>query len=640
MKQIIIGTAGHVDHGKSLLVKALTGVETDRLREEKERGISIELGFAALTLPSGRRAGIVDVPGHERFIKNMLAGAAGLDLVLLVIAADEGVMPQTKEHFAILQLLKIKAGIVVLTKTDLVDADWLDLMQEEVRDLLTSTILAGAPVMPVSSVTKKGLPELLRTIDTLVAEVQEKPVAGPACLPVDRVFSVTGFGTVVTGTLVAGKLATGDQVEIMPTQIATRVRGLQVHDQKTASARAGQRVAVNLSGVETAQIKRGSVLSTSGVLVPTYRLDAKLYLLKNTKKPLQHRARVRLHLGTAEIFGRVILLDRDELIPGEQAYVQLYLEVATVATKGERFVIRSYSPMFTIGGGAIIDVNPPRRRRFQPTVLEALVTKEKGTPSELVLQYLAVPQMPVLITELAEVVTLTVDEIAQALAKLSAQNKVKIINADSKKMAVLANHYKQWCLEITPVLAEHHKKHPLRSGYPKEELRSRLFPAQNIKLFQYLLQAMQQDGILKLAAQTIALPDFTGQPTGEAANMIAQIEDKLKSNLFQPPGWAEIIKQTGLDPETAAEYLAYLSRVGKIRQITEDIYLHIDIFNQAKEKIIDYLAKEKTISVGEARDLLQTSRKYILPLLEYFDRERLTRRLEDKRVLGGKGSEG
>ncbi|MBM7855901.1 selenocysteine-specific elongation factor [Desulfohalotomaculum tongense] len=636
MKHIIIGTAGHVDHGKTMLIKTLTGTDTDRLREEKERGISIELGFASLTLPSGRTAGIVDVPGHERFIKNMLAGISGIDLVLLVIAADEGVMPQTREHFDILQLLQVKNGIVVLTKSDLVEPDWLDLVREEVREFLAGTTLEDAPLIAVSSVTKEGIPELLQTIDNMVEGTKERASSGLMRLPVDRVFSVTGFGTVVTGTMVSGQLYVGDEVEIMPTKINSRVRGLQVHGSKVDRARAGQRVAINLAGVEVEEIERGNVVTVPNALIPSFRLDAKLHLLKNAAKELRHRTRVRLHIGTDEIMARVVLLDRDELKPGDEAYVQLQLEEKTVASKGDRFVIRSFSPMHTIGGGRIIDAVPKRHKRFKPEVIEALATKEKGTPEELVLQHITSQRAPVPAAEIAGETNLPAGEVENAVQKLFKEQKIKIIPAENKQLVILLSRYRRWSEQITRLLAEYHRKYPLREGYPKEELRSRQFSNINTKDFQNLLQSMEADGIIKLHPQTVALPGFNGEPTGKDANIVKNIEEIIKGNKFQPPRWKEALKQANIKQEDGGEYLSYLTRTGKIIKVADDIYFHRDTLKQAQEKVIQYLKENNSISIAETRDLLQTSRKYALPLLEYFDRERITRRTGDDRVLGAR----
>ncbi|MBO8137761.1 MAG: selenocysteine-specific translation elongation factor [Desulfotomaculum sp.] len=639
MKHIIIGTAGHVDHGKTMLIKALTGIDTDRLREEKERGISIELGFASLTLPSGRRAGIVDVPGHERFIKNMLAGVSGIDLVLLIIAADEGVMPQTREHFDILQLLQVRKGIVVLTKTDLVEPEWLELVKEEVREFLVGTTMQDAPLLAVSSVTGEGIKELLKTIDKMIEHTEERNTAGFMRLPVDRVFSVTGFGTVVTGTMVSGEIFEGDEVEIMPSGLKSRVRGLQVHGTKVNRARAGQRVAINLAGVEVEDIKRGDVVTVPGTLTPSFRLDAKLYLLEHAVKTLKNRARLRLHIGTDEIMSRVILLDRDELQPGESAYVQFQVEEKTVASKGDRFVIRTYSPMYTIGGGVIIDPAPGKHKRFRPEVINELVTKEKGTPEELVLQFVSSHYVPTPVEDISIELHLSPDEIAGAVQKLVEKQKIKQITADNKNVIIPKSRYYKWTEEVTGLVSQYHKKYPLREGYPKEELRSRLFSSINVKEYQHILQAMQDDGIIILNPQTITLPNFNGEPTGKTADIIKKIETLLKDKGFKPPKWKEILKRENINEEDGGEYLSYLNRTGKIIKISDEIYFHREILDEARKKIIKYLKENGSITISEARDLLGTTRKYALPLMEYFDRQRITRRIEDNRVLGVKGRE-
>ena len=428
MKHLIIGTAGHVDHGKTALVKALTGIDTDRLKEEKDRGISIELGFAALSLPGVRRAGIVDVHGHERFIKNMLAGAGGFDLVLLVIAADEGVMPQTREHLDIIQLLQVTKGIVVLTKIDLVDQEWLELVQEEVRDFLKGTVLENAPVVSVSSVTGQGIPELLEQIDSMTREVRPRVATGPPRLPVDRVFH-NWFRHCGHGTLVSGTLQVGDQVEVQPQGLASRVRSLQVHGEKVEVAEAGQRVAVNLVGLEVEQIERGSVVAGMNSMFPTKRLDVRLLLLKSAPRPLKNGARVRFFLGTREALGRVRLLDQEELKPGSLAYAQLELEKPVVADKGDRFVIRSYSPMHTIGGGTVITLRA-QTQAFSQRCSECSGSPGKGYAGELLSQCL--PGLSGLPgpAEVAKSTGLEEEDILEAARELERDGRVKMIIAE------------------------------------------------------------------------------------------------------------------------------------------------------------------------------------------------------------------
>ncbi|HEU5393646.1 MAG TPA: selenocysteine-specific translation elongation factor, partial [Candidatus Methylomirabilis sp.] len=382
MKHIIVGTAGHIDHGKTSLVKALTGIDTDRLKEEKERGISIELGFAHLTLASGLRLGIVDVPGHERFVKTMLAGVGGIDLVVLVIAADEGIMPQTREHLHICRLLQIPRGLVALTKRDLVDPDWLEMVAEEIRIFLKGTFLEGAPILPVSATTGAGLEALKAALAAVAAETEPKRVEGIFRLPIDRVFTMRGFGTVITGTLLAGSLKIGDEVAVLPEGARSRVRRLQVHGETVEQAFAGQRTAVNLPGVEVSGIARGSLLCFPGALHPSIAMDASLTLLADAPRPLKNRSRVRFHLGTSELLARVVLLDREELEPGQSAYVHYRLESPGAALPQDRYVIRSYSPAVTIGGGIILDPAPPERRRKRQEILDHLRVLEQGSPAD------------------------------------------------------------------------------------------------------------------------------------------------------------------------------------------------------------------------------------------------------------------
>lgn len=633
MKHIIIGTAGHVDHGKTMLIKSLTGVDTDRLKEEKERGISIELGFAQLSLPSGKRAGIVDVPGHERFIKNMLAGVGGIDLVLLVIAADEGVMPQTREHVDIIQLLQVKKGIVVLTKADLVDEEWLGLVSEEVREFLQHTVLRDAPVVSVSSATGQGIPELLQLIDEIVEDTEERISIGKLRLPIDRVFSVTGFGTVVTGTILSGRVALGDTVEVMPQGLLSRVRSLQVHGQKVEQARAGQRTAVNVTGLEVDEVKRGSVLSTPKSLTPSYRLDIRLLLLKSAPKPLKNRTRVRMYLGTDEILGRVRLLDREELETGEEAYAQLELEEQVVAGKGDRFVIRSYSPMRTIGGGTVIDANAPKHKRFRPEIQELLATIEMGTPDELIDQFLAGKNGLFTMEELVTATGLTRADVEQNLSKLVDNHQVKFIAKDKSNLLVSNQVYQKWGLETQNMANAYHQEHPLREGYPKEELRSRKYSFISNKNFPYLLSSMEMDGFIRLFEKTVANVEFTGQLPENHQKRLESMAAQIKEGGFQPPSWAEVAKSHPIKDTEVQEYLHYLLRQGELVKIGEDLYFPAKQYEEAKQLIISFLRENKEISVGQTRDLLQTSRKFALPLLDSLDRERLTRRVGDNRVL-------
>lgn len=632
MSNLIIGTAGHVDHGKTMLIKALTGIDTDRLKIEKERGISIELGYAFCRLPSGCRAGIVDVPGHERFIKNMLAGVGGIDLVLLVIAADEGVMPQTREHMDIIELLQIKQGIVVLTKVDLVDQEFLELVRKEVSDFLQTTSLKNAPLVEVSSVTGKGLKELLSVIDQIAIQIKEKPVSGPVRLPVDRTFSITGFGTIVTGTLWSGVLHLNDVLEIMPRGTKARVRSLQVHGEKVAEARAGQRVAVNIPSVEVTEVERGSVLVQKNIFKPSLRMDVKLFLLKNVPRPLTHRSRVRFYLGTAEILGHVLFFDREELHPGETAYVQLLLEKHTITARGDRFILRSYSPMRTIGGGLIVEPLAVRHKRGRKEVIETLAAREKGDPEKIFLDILKTNKNKLF--TIGEIKSTGIDqqELTGVLTELIKKGKVQNIRIDNEEFFVSEEVYQRWIKEVKGLVGAYHQDHPLRNGLSREELRSRLFPALNSRQLQYVLIIMEEQGIIKLDAQTISLPDFSPRLNNRQQKFFAQIEKEYKETGFQPPRWIDLVASARLPTEEAQELLQYCLRRGILAKIADELYFHAETVEKAKKLLLAFLAGKDGITVGEARDIWQTSRKYALPLLEYFDQAKVTKRIGDKRI--------
>ncbi|MEW6183417.1 MAG: selenocysteine-specific translation elongation factor [Bacillota bacterium] len=631
MKYVTIGTAGHVDHGKTALIKALTGVDTDRLKEEKERGISIELGFAYLDLPGGVRAGIVDVPGHERFIKNMVAGVGGIDIVLLVVAADEGVMPQTREHLDIIRILGINRGVVALSKVDLVDAEWLELVTEEVRDYVNGTALAGAPVIPVSAVTGEGLKELIVAISALVRSTQERVSDGPVRLPIDRVFTISGFGTVVTGTLISGTVKEGDTLDVLPQKAAARARSIQVHNTRTQTARAGQRVAVNLAGLDRQAVVRGNVLASPDVFTPSVLVDARVFLLPKVKA-VKNRSRVRFHMGTAEVTGRVVLLERDELAPGESCYAQFILEEPVVAGRHERFVLRSISPVTTIGGGTVLEPAAKRKKRFRKDVIEYLDTLETGTPAEKVLTYLGTAGTTVETGRLAEATGLEQDVVAAVADELAGEGSIKLVTVDSQIYLFHAERYSDLARRIQELIRAYHREFPLREGYAKEELRSRVFPDVNNRVFQALLQVMADDGMIGILPQAVTAADFTGKPSGAATAVLKRIEEVYRGKL-QPPNWDDAASQAGLMPEEAGEYASYLLRTGTLVKVSEDLFYHNEALREIQAKLVTALQSKGEISLGEVRDLFNTSRKYALPILEYFDLKRVTKRLGDKRVL-------
>lgn len=634
MKHFIIGTAGHVDHGKTVLVKALTGKDTDRLKEEKERGISIELGFAPFRLPSGILAGLVDVPGHERFIKNMLAGVGGIDLVLLIIAADEGIMPQTKEHLGIIDLLQIPQGIIVITKTDLVEEDWLDLIKEEARELVAGTVLEGAPIVEVSAVKGTGIKELTRLIDDLAGSIRERPAHGQARLSIDRVFSITGFGTVVTGTLVEGTISVGEKVEILPENIEARVRGLQVHGEKVENAEAGQRVAVNLAGLECEDIARGSVLAAPGYLKPSHRLDLRVRLLSGEEKPLVNRARVRVHLGTAEILARITLLESEELLPGENGLAQLECEQPMVATRGDRVIIRSYSPMRTIGGGEIIDPGPPKRKRFDKGVIHLLETKEKGEPDELVRQFvLASPSVALTAEDIRKGLGLDSGLVQAAIEKLVGRGELRSFPSDGKVYYVLDLVFTRKADELVHLLEKYHQAFPLRAGISKEEIRSKHFKNLNNKLFNALLGLFAEQNVIKVSEENIARFRFEPGPKPAQKQVFEEIRQKYLDSGLLTPAWDEIAGQFHFDAAETEEVLNYFINQGILVKLEDNVLIHRQNLDRAREDVIKYLREKNELSLGEARDLFKTSRKYALPIMSYFDKTKVTRRVDDKRVL-------
>lgn len=632
MKHVIIGTAGHIDHGKTTLVKALTSIDCDRLKEEKERGITIDLGFAYFDLPSGRRAGIVDVPGHEKFIKNMLAGVGGMDLVLLIVAADEGVMPQTAEHLHILSLLQVKQGIVVLTKADLVEDEWLELVMLDIRERVQGTFLEDAPIMPVSAVTGTGLQELAETIDHLCDDVTPRNSGLPFRLPIDRVFTVQGFGTVVTGTLLSGTVRPGDTVEVQPSQLLVRVRGVGVHGKQVDRAEAGQRTALNLAGVTVDQINRGEVLTAPGSLTPTMMLDARIRLLPDVDKTLSNRQRVRLYAGTAEILCRVVLLDSEELFPNDNALVQFRLEESTALRAGDRFVVRSYSPMVTIGGGIVLDPLPEKRKRFREKGLNELRVLESGSTAEVLGQRIA-RHNDKLLSRTEVLKTAGRSDAEEALEILIGEEIVVEMRADEVDYVIHRDTIQFLCDKSATILEEYHKRYPLRAGISREELRSRLLSSVNARVFGALLLALQGDAKLKLTARAVALSDFTVQFGGKWQRAREVALSSFHKQLFSPPTVEDVIDNTKLSSEDVRELLEALVEAGDLVKVAEGMYFLRVAVCQAKELVLAQFAREPELTLATFRTLLDSSRKYALPLLEYFDQKKLTLRVGESRKL-------
>lgn len=636
MQRLIIGTAGHIDHGKTTLVKRLTGIETDRLKEEKQRGISIELGFAPFALPNGQKAAIVDVPGHERFIRHMLAGAFGIDMVLFTIAADEGVMPQTREHGDIIELLGIDKGIIVITKKDMVDDEWLMLVEDEIEEYIDTTPLKGAPIIAVSAVTGEGIPELMQAIEQVASTVTEKPLMGKARLPIDRVFTIAGFGTVVTGTLWSGQIKVGDTMELMPVQKSVKIRTLQVHNEKVDTAYAGQRVAVNLQGIEVSEIKRGYLLAESGYLTPSYRVDARLRLLESSSRTLLNWNRIRFHLGTDEALGRIVLLDRDELIPGEEAYAQLVLEKPVVAFKGDPFVIRYYSPVDTIGGGTIIDPNAPKQKRFKEEVLNDLIVKEEGSLCDLVLHELETSLTGLSMAELAKKTAGDEALINKEIQLLIDDEKIVEIG-DKGGLYLSARALELIYEQMVKTMTDYFNKYPLRWGYPKEDMRTRLFGNFNPKTFNSVVKYLEETGRLGTKSNLVNVPGWKTEPGEKEKQAISQIHKLMEDDLFAPPEIEQMTNTTGLNESQLNEILAYMVGQGQLVKITEGLYFAREAIDKGQDLLNKHFNQEKELTLATARDILNTSRKYALPLIEYYDRIHFTRRVGDIRVKYSSG---
>lgn len=635
LKNVIIGTAGHIDHGKTTLIRALTGRDTDRLREEKERGISIELGFTYFDLPSGRRAGIIDVPGHERFIKNMLAGAGGIDVVILVIAADEGVMPQTREHLNILTLLKVKKGIITLTKKDMVDQEWLEMVTDQVREETAGTFLEGAKIIPVSSVNGEGLKELISEIDSVTEIVEEKDSQEDFRLPVDRAFTITGFGTVVTGTLISGSINEGDRIEIYPRKIETRVRSIQVHEKSVKTAYAGQRVAINIANIKLDEIRRGDILGQPGRMEPTMMLDARLEILKDANKTIDNRDRLRFYHGTSEIMCRVVLLDREELKPGESAFVQLRLEEETACMKEDRFVIRTYSPMLTIGGGTILEPNPPKRKRFREEVIEELKIKEQGNPTEVVERYLIqnsdkYPERKTVIKAVGNITSELYDKI---IAELMEKRQIKEFRLGDEVYILHAKYLRDVETKLTELLESFHRRNPLKNGISKEELRTKVFEGMKPRLADMVFGYFEACGIIRLENQYAALSGFKVQFNKQQEHIRDTILREFKKNRFNPPRLSELAAANRLNINQCQEVYIALIEMGELVKLDEDIAFSKDAYSEAVELLRKHIKDNGSIQLGQFRDLLGTSRKYAMALLDYFDQNKITKRIGDNRVL-------
>ncbi len=633
MRHVVLGTAGHVDHGKTALIKALTGTDTDRLKEEKERGITIELGFASLKLPSGKTLGIVDVPGHEKFIKHMVSGAAGIDLVMMIIAADESIMPQTKEHLHICSLLGIRSGLVALTKIDMVENDWLELVKTEIQDFLKGTFLEGVPVIPVSALKQKGIDELTAALDTVVQNIPKKNDCGIFRLPVDRVFTMKGFGTVVTGTLISDSISVGEDVLILPEEINTRIRGIQVHNQPTQEATAGQRTAINLQGIEKESLQRGDVLARYGTIVPSIRLDVYIDYLKNNAKSLKNRTLTRLHTGTSEIIARVILIEKDELAPGEKGFAQLILEKKDVVVAGDRFVLRSYSPITTIGGGLIIDPLPPKHKRLNKKVIEELATLLNGTlpkKIEVILERagFAGTNLRHLVFRLGT----NAKNIKEALQSILSQKSALITDKEETNI-ISASFYEKLAQSAAEIISQYQKKNPLREGISKEELKASLGRDISPKLFFMLLQNLTANKTIEVDKETVRL--FGHKVTlADDLNSIRQAILKIYNEAgLTPPSFKDVINNFQDKKTEAQNIIKLLLKDGSLIKINEELIFTREALDNLRKNYKALLVKEGKATPVSFKELTGLSRKYIIPLMEYFDTDKLTMRVGDHRIL-------
>ncbi len=617
----VIGTAGHVDHGKSTLVKALTGIDPDRLKEEKEREMTIDLGFAWLALPNGMEVGVVDVPGHERLVRNMLAGVGGIDLALLVVAADEGVEPQTREHLAILDLLHLKRAIVVLTKRDLVDADWLELVVADVKDALAPTGLAGAPIAAVSSVTGEGLDRLKALIAETLAQTEPRQDLGRPRLPIDRAFVMTGFGTVVTGTLTGGSLRVGQEVEIVPGGLKGRIRGLQSHRKKLDVAGPGRRVAVNLTGLSHEQVGRGDILTTPGWLSTAEAFDARVQLVRDAALPLKHNAPVTFHVHTFEAPARVRLLEADELRPGESGWAQIKLQRPAPVVKGDLFILRNASG--TVGGGAVVDPAARRHRRRHEPTLERLAVMEAGSPEEVVLDALAAHE-PCPAGDLTRATNRPWEEVRGALASLVRAGRVVQLapgEPDASSLLITASGFDGLSLRLRGALEEFHRRFPLRRGMMKEEARSRLdLPPQTFAL---VLRRLADQGAIADEGAIVRLPLHAVALSPAQRRQADAYLAALSATPFSPPG----------DLPIDAELLACLLDEGRVVRAAPDVIFAAGAYRQMADRVVARIREQGKVTLAEVRDMLGTSRKYVQALLEHLDQQRVTRRVGDERVL-------
>ena len=635
MKNIIIGTAGHIDHGKTTLIKALTGRNTDRWEEEQRRGITIDLGFTYFDLKNGDRVGIIDVPGHEKFINNMVAGVVGMDLVMLVVAVDEGIMPQTREHMDILGLLGIEKSILVLNKCDLVDEEWLELVEEEIQEELKGTFLEKAPVVRVSAATGQGLDELVDTIQRLMEdEVVPKDTQTIPRLPIDRVFTLSGFGTIITGTLISGTISRDDVLEMYPIGKECKIRNIQVHGRDQDRCFAGQRVAINLSNIKKKEIRRGCVIAPKNNMKNTDLLDVKLTVLPDSLRIVTNRERLHLYTGTSEILCRAVLLDKEEIGPGESGLVQLRLEEEIAVKRGDRFVVRFYSPMETIGGGVILEPNPGRRKRFDEKAIEELKRKESGSLADIMeLHIKAHADTMITLAELAKIMAHSAEELQEYLNELKTEGIIYVF--PMKKDIYLWHKDSEFALrqKIEETLRAYHQKHPYRYGMKKAEIHNTFLKKVKPNVFDAYIDRMTEENVYGRKDEYLHLPDYR-VPKDD----LYQQTEKILTDTFEDAGY-DFVRFSEIDfgkipREMAEDVVLLMMDEGQVIRINEEMFTMSHLMDAAKEKIQAHLKEEDLITIAQVRDMFSTSRKSAKPILEYMDSIKVTKKTggESERV--------
>ncbi len=631
-RHIVIGTAGHIDHGKSALIKALTGYDPDRLKEEKERGMTTDLGFAFY----GDDVTIIDVPGHEKFVRHMVAGASTIDFVILVIAADDGIMPQTVEHLEILKLLGIKKGMIVITKKDLVKDDWLEIIIEEARKLVKGTFLENAPIISVSNTTKQGIDEFKKMLDEMIKQTEAKQDRGIFRLFIDRCFTMKGFGTVVAGTVLSGMVKTGDVLELLPTKKQVKVRGIEVHNAKVPEVRTGFRAAINLVGAEKEEIKRGDILAQAGYYKPSDYLNVSLYLLKSAGKPLKNYTRIRIHLGTKEILGRIVLLDKKVLEPGEKAMAQFRLETPAVSDVGDQYVIRTYSPQTTIGGGVIIEPKAAKATGHDDKLIEHLQRVETGDPAVMVEEDLHTNRdLPRKVEEIAYDLNLPLSEVKGLIEKLAQGGKVLCID-EKRGLYYSQANFETLKNKITDILKQYHKSDPTAVGMPQLEMLKNISRGLDKSLLNYALKEMIQNNIIKASGDKISLFDFKIVLDKNLEAIVEKLEKTFLDAGYMPPKYDAVLSQRLGAENLVKKAYKYMLDSGILLNVGESVVLHKRYVKEAEERLVQYLKQKNEIRVSEFKNMLGASRRYALPLLIYFDTHNVTIKRGEVRVLGQK----